>query len=474
MRSAKAQDYWNNVYKRDYSDCLIEIDCQHLNNIPLMSLPRGPVVLCGLNGVGKSTVLSALKDLVGIPLSHYDKHRLNSHCILGKALVSDSEITCSNENGNRLINKGFDNTKFAYIDSTESMSVQNYFISQTHLDELLEQYEEFNLPSKSLEDLNYLVGKKYNSCTLRELTDTDGVDSTIPFFSVEIDGETYDSKSMGSGEHFLFYLFWRIEKADKETLLIVEEPETYISIVSQIHFINYLGSHITRKGIKVIISTHSPYILSCVRNESVRVISRVGNNVSIISPDEKLSAETILGLKERHYGTIFVEDKVASDLLCCILEDKCPHFLRLYNIESVGGEAEITTRLSFPRSDFIKYDFVGVYDGDMRKGFNSSNINWKYCFLPGSDAVEELFRNYMHSDLNISKLCSFLNVDKGLLIAMLSTIDGYDCHDWFIELMKYLATDGKTLVNAFYSTLMKEDPQIEVFVKEFKEAIEPI
>ena len=69
---------------------------------------------------------------------------------------------------------------------------------------------------------------------------------------------------------------------DKDTLLIIEEPETFISITSQTHFANYLGEQMAKKGVKVILTTHSPYILENIRNNNVRIVSRVGNIVSIV------------------------------------------------------------------------------------------------------------------------------------------------------------------------------------------------
>lgn len=472
MRNVKAQDYWNKVYKRSFTDCLIELDFQGLNNLPSFTVPRGLLVLCGLNGAGKSTIVSAIKDLAGISLSEQDLHKLNTQVIRGKALVSGQEIVCANSAGKRLVDNGWDAEKLIYLDSSDSVSIQNFIICQTNLEELLEQFEEYELPSSDVEEINYLVGKRYSSCLIRELTDVDDAGSTIPYFSVEIDGKKYDSTSMGIGEHFLLYLFWRIDQASKDTLLILEEPETYISISSQIHFTNYLGKQMAQKGIKVIMTTHSPYILSSIRNENVRIVSRMGNSVSITIPDESLSAESILGLDVGSTGTFFVEDKVAADLLSVILEDRYPKLLRLYTIDSVGGESEISNRLSFPFSDNIKYNFVGVYDGDMRNTLDTSKLKWKHCFLPGEKAIEAVLRDYLHQDDNIGELCNYLSKDKSKVIAMLAKIDGQDCHDWFIDFCKLLMIDGKTLVTAFYHTMMKENPEIETFLSELSVVIQ--
>ena len=472
MRDAKAQDHWNRAYKRDYPDCLLELDFQGLNNLPTITIPPGILVLCGLNGAGKSTIISAIKDILGVPLSDQDLHKLSSHTISGKATVSKNEISCSNRDGERFVDRGWDHEKLVYLDSAESFSIQNYIICQANLEELLEQYEEYTLPTDEIKKINYLVGKQYASCSIRELTDVNGGDTVIPYFSVEVDKAKYDSKSMGVGEHFLFYLFWRISRMDKDTIIIVEEPETFVSISSQIHFINYIGEQMEKKGIKVILTTHSPYILSSIKNDHVRIVSRVGNNVSIITPDENLSAESVLGLGDNSIGTFFVEDNVASDFLSVVLEDRCPQLLRSFTVDPVGGASEISNRLSFPFSDKIKYKFVGVYDGDLRTTLDTSKIKWKYCFLPGEKAVEELFRDYVHQNGAIDELCNYLGKDKGKMIAVLAEIDGLDCHDWFIELSKAMVIEKQNLISAFYHTMMKEDAAIESFLSELYDAIQ--
>lgn len=199
----------------------------------------------------------------------------------------------------------------------------------------------------------------------------------------------------------------------------------------------------------------------------------MGNNTTIITPDENLPAESVLGLSGEYVGTFFVEDRVASDLLAVILEDKAPYLLKKYTIDiAEGGETAISDRLHFPKSEKIRYDFVGVYDGDMRTRLNTDDLQWKWCFLPGDSATEETFRRFSHNSDIISKLSSYLNKNEDHIITILSTIDGSDCHDWFEELRKRLSVDGRTLVAAFYQVAMKDDGTIDQFIIELQRCLE--
>lgn len=337
----------------------------------------------------------------------------------------------------------------------------------------MDQYDEYEVTKDELEDINYLIGKSYSYCSIREIEDVDGSDLPFPFFQVEVDGIKYDTRSMGSGEHFLLYLFWCIKSTDKDTLLIIEEPETYISIFSQTHFADYIGKILAEDGVKVILTTHSPYILRNIKNENIRIVSRVGNNVSIIMPDSDITVEGALGISQNCLGTFFVEDRVAADFLTVILEDKAPWILKQYTIDIVDGESAISERLKFPKSNNIHYSFVGIYDGDMRDSLsNKDELNWGYCFLPGKNAAEENFRECIRIPQKLEKLCAVLGKDQQKVIAFLATIEGLDCHDWFLEFRKHLSVEGRVLVNAFYSTVMNEDPSIEEFVSELQKVIE--
>lgn len=471
MRHARANDYWDKVYRKPCRDFFVEVNLNNVNSIPKIEMPQKILVLCGLNGAGKSTIISAIKDILGLPLTVIDQHRLNNQVVHASYICAGEPLTCSNELGKRLTDHGWDSTQLRYIDCSGSTDAQNYAVNQNNFDEFLEQFEEYELPPEAIEDISYLSGKSYDFCGIRELDDIEDL-GTIPYFRVIVDGVEYDSRSMGSGEHFLFFLFWCIDSVKSGTIVIIEEPETYVSIASQLHFSDFLGKQMAKKGISVILTTHSPYILNHIRNENIRVVSRMRNSVFINTPDDDLSAEAILGVDQGKIGTLFVEDRVASDFLTIFLEDRAPHLLKKYSIDiAIGGESAISQRLEFPHSDKIHYSFIGVYDGDMREQINSDKLNWKYCFLPGTEPLEEKFRKYLYVGDHLSRFCKHLGKDYGKILAQLAKNDGLDHHDWFEELRKYLSIDGKSLVRLFYSIMKEDTPEFDAFLTELSACV---
>lgn len=71
MRDAKASDYWRHVYEysekklyKNYISKLIVNDCNGFTGEVEMS--PGITILCGLNGVGKSSLIANIKDSLGL------------------------------------------------------------------------------------------------------------------------------------------------------------------------------------------------------------------------------------------------------------------------------------------------------------------------------------------------------------------------------------------------------------------------
>lgn len=470
MRSAKAQDYWRTVYQRSYAGNFLEFDLNGLNNIGKISVPNGIFAICGLNGAGKSTIISAVKDVLGIPLSDYDFHRLGGKTVSAVFANKEGQIQCENTEGKRLIDQGWELDKIHFLDCARNSTIQDFLISQPDLEELLNQFEEYEFTSDEVQELNNIVGKHYDFCGFRILEEIDA-HGNMPYYRVSVGDVDYDSRGMGTGEHFLLYLFGSIKNLEKGSILIVEEPETYISISSQERLLNYLAKQIAEKGITVILTTHSPYILKQIKNENIRMVSRLNNMVNVSTPSESFSAEDILGMRSINKGTFFVEDRVASDFLSVCLEDCAPILLREYTIDIVDGESKISDRLKFPRSDKIKYNFVGIYDGDMRDRLDSTGLCWGYCFLPGEEPIEVAFQRFAEQQVGIEWLSGFLGIDRSALFTCISSLTGTDYHDWFEELRKLLSVDGKTLVRAFYTGMKGTIFDIDAFLAELKQCL---
>ena len=58
------------------------------------------------------------------------------------------------------------------------------------------------------------------------------------------------------------------------------------------------------KGIQIIMTTHSPYLLEHIKNGNIRIVSRMGNIAMVTKPDDNMMAEDILGVSQNYMGTL--------------------------------------------------------------------------------------------------------------------------------------------------------------------------
>lgn len=446
MRLAKAMDYWRKIYSKKYGKTIELLNLNKMNGIPDLEFKSGIYAICGLNGAGKSSVMISLKDILGLKTREQDIVKLQGKRV--EAIISSNkkQTVYSNKDMIKFIEFDENKDRAWFIDHDDSINVIK-FLSQDHLDELLEQYNPLSLSEEDIEELNYIVGKNYQKVTLINIEDEDS--GAIPYFIVQTYGIEYDTLKMGVGEHWLFYIWWMIYRTPKNSIALVEEPETFVGIRSQEKLMNLLAKKAFKNGITFILTTHSPYIIKNIRIENITVISRCGNYVDVCTPSDNIDILSDLGLETKKKGTIFVEDNVARLFLTTIISRYDPNILKKYNIEFVGGETHITERLNFPYSQFIDYEFIGLYDGDMNGKIDKCNKEnvWKYDFLPTIEAVEIESKNTIIQ--KIDKLTDALNKKKSDLIRTLTKIEGENHHDWYILFSKEIGVSLEILTETY-------------------------
>jgi len=465
MRSAKAKDHWSTVYKRNYTYSIEKVLLNGAGGFNDIELNKGIFALCGLNGAGKSTIISCLKDILGIPLNRRDLKKVNGGSIEAQIKTGQSVTTYQNTDSMRFRDSCEIENNLYYVDYEQPLDILAYF-EQDNLEELLEQYDSKYFTNGEIEELNYLTGKKYGSIELIEVEDKD---TSLPFFKVTDGALSYDSLSMGIGEHYLFYLYWMMEKVVNNGIVLIEEPETFISITSQYHLMNHIAEKTSSKGLNVVIATHSPQILRNIKKENICIISRYQNRVSIQRPSIEQESLITLGLELPKKGCIFVEDTLAENFLKTMLSKNGSYLLYEYGIEKVNGESEITELLQFPPKKNFTYKLVGIYDGDMRSKESQiiPVVKWGYCFLPVDIEIEKELREAL--DNNIEALCDTLRIEVGRGIQLLARINGEEHHDWFLELSKALGREYSVVVDVLYDYWEAQNnnaEKVNVFIKE--------
>lgn len=476
MRSAKSDDYWNDVYKdsRRYSNYIKElsfIDCNGYTGS--VELTPGITVICGLNGAGKSSIVSSIKEMLGLNESSViSKNKFNGQ-VSAKIMINrqlyeiSSNITA--------ISCGMSVDNCIYIDSDLAIESLKYW-NQNNIGELLEGIEENTFSKEELYELSNLVGKTYKECVSYEIEDATELYLPV-FFKVKDHEIEYDSIGMGIGEHFILYLYYVLENINNDSILIIEEPESYISVLSQQRLLDYIAKIISKKKISVILTTHSPHILKKVKPDNVIIISNRFGKINFDLPNTIQDAKEHLGIEyyktESNVATIFVEDNISRLFLDCILKEENPLISNIVDIVYVGGHTKISARLAFDDSEYMTHKLIGIYDDDVKtkNDFNEDDLKWSHLFLPIKECVEKEIIDFLGNEHNEITMSTALNIQHSKFLAILSKREGEDHHDWFINICKDLDITPKSFVKKFY-LLWKENNEKKI--KDFLSALSKI
>lgn len=127
MRNAKAEDYWRKLKKKRLKSFIKEINLGGYNGINNIEMSQGIYCLCGLNGVGKSTIIAAMKDVIGLKVSKQDRIKIGNNSFSGKIFVKSKEYFCENEEGKRLCDQVLLEENIIYLDFAQAINVLSFY-----------------------------------------------------------------------------------------------------------------------------------------------------------------------------------------------------------------------------------------------------------------------------------------------------------------------------------------------------------
>lgn len=475
VRTATVGDYWRRIYKRKY-----QIKVSDMEYINLRGLGSGKIefnggitAICGANGVGKTTLLNALVELVKTDetlSSNNSVLKLGQVTLAGTLNISQGkgdeiQQTLMYEDGQVLKDDDID-YEMVWLDlSAQGPLMVARFSEMTNLAELLDSIEPIVFNRDELEELSYIVGKEYDSCSIFEL-ELD--DKEIPYFIVETQGIKYGTELMGLGEISILYILWNMKRISNKSIMIIDEPETYLAHRSQIGILDVMARYSSEKSIWMIVSTHSFGILNRIPPNHIKLLTRVGDNVRVTTHNNEYMYLNALGMPKQKTGVIFVEDRVAREFIRLWIGRFAPHLLQEYLIKDVGSVSEIRRTLQFPHLQEWM-NIIGVFDGDQRNRITEKDIsefNWPCAFLPSSEPPEKILKAAARN--NIEGLARILQIDINELHIILGSLEGKDHHDWIIDLHKELGLSFDALMKSLFE-LYVLDNEFEV-----KEAFDEI
>ncbi len=231
----------------------------------------------------------------------------------------------------------------------------------------------------------------------------------------------------GAGEATTLNLIHAVQSMPDHSLMIIDEVEASLHPRAQRRLMRFLLSLIRQKRIQLIMSTHSPYVLSELPREArvllipgprgPNVIYRVSTEFAMSSIDESVQPEVYIFVEDRE-AAVFLREILASDV-------QTASILERIAIKPVGPANVVQILGKLGHQDQLHFKSLGILDADVESTPDSHCLK-----LPGSDAPERVVYSALQA-INWGGLTERFGFGAGTLHqtlndAMLSP----DHHDW--------------------------------------------
>jgi predicted ATPase len=445
-----------------------------------LAIPAGICAIVGGNGVGKSALLAAISELLAdaeLPLGVGHQARLRNSKLEGTAtdqVGRKNIIVREDAEGVRTFGVDHFEAEFYWLELSYLVNLTHKQVNEdADFSELLEPLSPSKLDEDELETLWYLLGKKLESCSIYEITEYGDLDP-FPYFIVEAGGHRYGSESMGYGELSLLFVLWKLRTIEKNSVLVLEEPEAHVSPRSQRALMDILAKACDEKGLSIILTTHSPAIVANLPERNIILVSKSGRGTTASIGPTRAQVNDLLGETTRKRAVVLVEDKAAHQFTIALLAAVRVEVLAQVEVLVAGDASKIDSVLSaLPLSKHGALNVIGVYDGDMRARVDPRRFMWQHVFLPGEISPEHVLRECLTSREDGQEiLAAELHRTREAIAAALDAVDGLDAHDWFTQLPLSLGCEHAALMTALTRVWLRDNEQTaNTFVESIAEAM---
>jgi hypothetical protein len=222
------------------------------------------------------------------------------------------------------------------------------------------------------------------------------------------------------------YIVWVLGRLEPGSLLLIEEPETFLSPRAQIALVDVIASYIKSKGFTVVMTSHSGPIAQRLQNSEIVYVTRASGQVVLHAPARTVDLVARLGLRSDRAFILFVED-VAGEIFARTLMNRYSDRLS-GGVEYVrcNGESNVIRAIEAIPNDIRAVAHLGVLDGDQRA---AKLDDPRILYLPSAVAPERLLRDFTATKTS-DQLASYLGVSEADVSRALAHADGDELHNW--------------------------------------------
>ena len=353
--------------------------------------------LVGRNGVGKTTLVRALKNLsqsdtfvrtapTGIfsvdsticysadgeqVTFDYDPHiaRLNCRKEISQSIREFCAVELPIPDGNRF--------KFFQTVSQADRDIRRQII-----------LEEYSRPKELVEFLSDI----YSSEKFQSLVETQSRGHN--YYSILLNDGTYVREDyFSSGEYFLISLYRMVTGSAR--LIVVDEIDISLDAAAQVQLIKNLREFCAKYSCNVLFTTHSLAMMRTLGDHELFYMEQG-------DAETTLKAVSYSYIRSRLFGFlgfdryILTEDRVLRDFLETVIRRYCQDVFFEYKIIYIGGGQQVVDLLVRNRSDqFLSEprNVIAVLDGDRQEKGIAQEEN-VYC-LPFESVESALHKYYM-------------------------------------------------------------------------------
>lgn len=447
MKSARAEDAWRRSTTADRGFRVARI--RAIDKPPLADLEEelanGMTIVCGLNGVGKTTVLRLVEGAIA-----------GADAIQGRcrpdALAQGSFLVDVDNAGEQLelalgapLAGGAPGVTL--LDAFDDCARLLALTDQPNFDDLLQGVDAREYTPEERERASYVVGRQYDAIEVYEVEEPGTDEETIlPFFDVTSGGASYGSAAMGLGELAALAALWNLDRVDAGSVVLLEEPETFLSSRSTVALMDVLAERVHERRLYAIVTTHSLEIVARAPLEIVRLLSVTDGGVVLRRPPSRAELEHLLGAYLGQARVVLIEDRTARVFLGELISRFAGLWGQSIELAQASGVSPIVSVCrNFPANEGIR--LVGVIDGDQTDiDVDDPNLVWPLLRLPGNGSPDSMLRDAAVG--NIDLFASRLDRTRGVLEAGLEQVAGRDAHDWFPDLGEIVGLDFAAVLRA--------------------------